>query len=148
MIRTIVLDAGPLWMLAHRGGVAAVDACKQWLEERLGAGDRAVVPEVADYEVRRELLRSRSAASIERLDRLVELAEYVPLTTSAMRLAARIWADARQRGRPTADRKALDVDAILAAQAIMLEDEGYVIATTNVAHLDRFAHAALWNEIR
>ncbi|OKH54974.1 hypothetical protein NIES2101_05255 [Calothrix sp. HK-06] len=60
-----------------------------------------------------------------------------------MLLAVQLWAEARLRGRPTADPSALDGDVILATQAISVENEGYevVIATTNVGHL------STWTEI-
>ena len=106
-----------------------------------------MLPEIADYEVRRELLRGNRAAGLQRLDALVALVEYVPLTTAAMRQAAAFWAEARQRGRPTADDKALDGDVILAAQVATLESSNGVVATTNVGHLSRYVQAALWRDI-
>ena len=84
---------------------------------------------------------------LARLDALVGLLEYLPLTTVAMRQAALFWAQARQQGQPTADDKALDGDVILAAQAITLGIADTVIATTNVGHLSRFVPAALWPDI-
>jgi predicted nucleic acid-binding protein len=110
-------------------------------------GSRVLVPEIADYEVRRELLRANKARGLARLDALADLLEYLPLTTAAMRQAAVFWAQARQQGRPTADDKALDGDVILAAQAMTLGAADVVIATTNVGHLSRFAPAALWPDI-
>ena len=106
-----------------------------------------VLPEIADYEVRRELVRGRRVQGLQRLDALVDLVEYLPLTTAAMRQAAVFWADARQRGRPTADDRALDGDVILAAQVATLESADGIVATTNVGHLSRYVHAALWRDI-
>ena len=66
-----------------------------------------------------------------------------------MLLAAELWAEARRRGRPTADPKELDCDVVLAAQAGLIArawDEP-VIATTNVGHLTLFADARAWQEI-
>jgi predicted nucleic acid-binding protein len=54
----IVLDSGPLAMVTHRGGVPEVDECKRWLARLLARGTRVIVPEIADYETRRELLRA------------------------------------------------------------------------------------------
>ena len=113
----------------------------------MGHGSRVIVPEIADYEVRRELLRANKVRGLERLDALAGLLEYLPLSTAAMRQAAIFWAQARQQGRPTADDKALDGDVILAAQAMTLGAADIVIATTNVSHLSRFAPTALWPDI-
>ena len=43
------------------------------------------VPEIADYEVRRELIRSGQAASVSRLDRIRRLDKFLPITTDDMR---------------------------------------------------------------
>jgi predicted nucleic acid-binding protein len=108
-----------------------------------------VVPEIADYEVRRELLRAGRTTGVERLDALAVAIGLLPLTTAAMRKAAEFWAQARRAGRPTADDRALDADVILAAQATVLTEQGDapVIATTNVGHLARFATAMRWEDI-
>ena len=106
-----------------------------------------MIPEIADYEVRRELLRARKTAGIERLDALAGLLEYLPITTAAMRQAAAFWATARQQGQPTAGDKAIDGDMILAAQGMTLGAVGFVIATTNVDHLSRFVIAKLWQAV-
>jgi hypothetical protein len=64
-----------------------------------------------------------------------------------MRQAAVFWAEARQRGQPTAGDKTIDSDMILAAQGVMLGVSDIVIATTNVGHLTRFVPADLWQNI-
>jgi len=145
----VVLDSGPLGMLTHRGGVQEIDACKLWLSRLLREGSRVIVPEIADYEIRCELLRAEKSHGIARLDALILALEYSPLTTSTMRRAAELWAELRQAGKPTADPKALDVDVILSAQALTLglEREQIVVATTNVGHLSRLVPAALWQDL-
>ena len=75
-----------------------------------------LIPEIADYEIRREILRAEKIEGLRRLDALVEALEYIPLTTAMMRQAAAFWAETRKQGRPTADDKALDGDVILAAK--------------------------------
>ena len=151
MIRTIVLDAGPLGLIAQRPGVYDADACRVWLGRQTGAGVRVVVPEVADYELRRELTRIRAVSAIRRLDYFIadEPDRYLPITTDAMRYAAVLWADVRNCGLPTADPKELDGDAILAAQVLTSEFAGpdAIVATTNVAHLARFLPAREWSTI-
>ena len=66
-----------------------------------------------------------------------------------MRLAAELWADLRNREIPTAPPDDIDVDVIAAAQAIHLGIplSDCVMATTNVAHLDRLLPADLWQNI-
>ena len=107
-----------------------------------------MIPEIADYEVRRELLRAGKDQGIGRLDALKSLLAFVPITTQAMLKAAEFWASARRMGRQSTDDTSLDVDMILAAQAATLGDAGdIVIATTNVRHLTLFASASTWREI-
>jgi hypothetical protein len=119
------------------------------MQSRLAAGDHVLIPEIADYEVRRELLRPRNLASLTRLDDFKRRLGYLAITTEAMLQAAAFWAEARRQGRPTADVHALDGDVILAAQASLLARDGdeVIIATTNVGHLARFVDARLWEEI-
>lgn len=147
MSRVVLLDAGPLGLVTNPKRSPQSIACAQWLQSLARVGARVIVPEIADYEVRRELLRANKTKGLGQLDALVGLLEYLPLTTVAMRQAARFWAQARQHGQPTAGDKAIDGDVILAAQAVTLGVSHVVIATTNVGHLIRFVPAELWPKI-
>src|SRR5437660_908558 len=115
------------------------------------AGSIVLLPEIAVYEVGRELKRLGATASLRRLDDLRRRLSYLPITTSAMELAADLWADVRRRGVPTASPDSLDADCILAAQALCAAGAGDVltIATTNPAHLGRFPgiDARIWDTI-
>ena len=144
--RAVALDASPLGLLARPRRVPQALACAAWLQSLLSAGVRVIHPEIADYEVRRELLRLGSVRGIAQLDALAARIEYLPLTTPAMRLAADLWARARQQGQPTAGNKTIDADMILAAQALTL-GVPVVVATSNVGHLTRFVPAELWQNI-
>jgi len=146
----VLLDSGPLGMVTNPSASAGTDECNRWLESLLLEGVEVVVPEIADYEVRRELLRADKMEGIARLNALESAIGYIPITTQAMLKAAEFWAAARKQGRPTADDKALDADVILAAQAALLTLNGDepVIATTNVQHLALFVEAREWREIR
>ncbi|MFY9826629.1 MAG: nuclease [Thermoanaerobaculia bacterium] len=148
MSRTIVLDAGPLGLVTNPKYSPQSLACAQWLDALVASGVRVIVPEISDYEVRRELLRAQKWKGIERLDALAGLLQYLPLTTASMRQAAILWAKARQQGQPTAGDKALDGDVILAAQAITLDTPDVLVATTNVEHLSRFVAAEIWQDIK
>lgn len=72
--------------------------------------------------------------------------EYLPITTAAMRRAAEVWAQARQRGQPTAGDNTIDADMILVGQAETIGVR-FTVATTNVGHLSRFVPADLWQNI-
>ena len=151
MARIVVLDAGPLGLASQAPGIARADDCRRWIRDLDAAAVLVVTPEIADYEVRRELLRLGATAGLRRLDRLVSALLFDPITRPAMRLAADYWSHVRRAGLPTADPQALDTDCILAAQVTLLGDPGdnIAIATTNVGHLGRFprVRAESWEMI-
>lgn len=146
MARIVLLDSGPLGMIAHPRRNPDVAA---WFVGLRRSGVAIRVPEIADYEVRRELIRAGLTIGLARLDALGRDLGLVPISRDTWLLAASLWADARRIGRPTADPAALDGDVILAASARPLAAAGDqpVVATTNVAHLARFVDARLWHEI-
>jgi hypothetical protein len=125
------------------------EACKNWLAGLVYRGVEVVIPEIADYEVRRELLRAGKDRGLVRLDALKAMLGYAPITTAVMLRAAEFWATARRMGRQSADDASLDADMILAAQAGALVRDGdeTVIATTNIRHLVLFSSARIWREI-
>jgi len=140
--KAIILDAGPLGKLAHPRPHPAI---VQWLDQHLASDVPVFLPEIADYEVRRNLLLEGLTKSIAWLDQLKLALDYLPLDTQTMLRAAELWAEARKRGCPTADPKELDCDVILAAQAELV---GAVVATENVGHLALFVEAREWREIQ
>jgi predicted nucleic acid-binding protein len=146
--RTILLDAGPLGMVTNPKSSPETTECKAWFAARTAAGDRIVVPEIADYEVRRELIRSSRLQGLARLDWLRATFTYAPITTAIMLRAASFWAAARLSGRPSADDRSLDADMILAAQADVLRaTDSPLVATTNPRHLTLFCDARHWRDI-
>ena len=109
-----------------------------------------MLPEIADYEVRRELLRAGRTKGLARLDALADEIGFLPINSEVMRTAAQLWATARNEGYQSADDKALDADVILAAQANLAGSDGrtVILATTNVGHLSRYVDdARLWSAI-
>lgn len=149
MSTLVVLDTGVLGMVVHPSNAGEPLECKKWLESVLRLGLIVHVPEIADYELRRELVRINSATSITRLDALKTSLIYTPITTQAMLKAAELWANVRNSGTATADDKALDGDVILAAQSHMLPNAGdqVIVATTNVGHLGLLTDARRWHDI-
>ncbi len=144
MNEIVLLDASPLGMISNPSATPANLECYNWMESLLMSGYQIIVPEIADYEVRRELLRAGKTRGLARLDLLKNTLDYLPLTTAVMLKAAELWAQARNQGTPTADAKALDCDVILAAQALA---ENGIVATENVGHLSLFVEAKDWRDI-
>ena len=142
MTKPILLDSGPLGRIAHPRPNPEI---AEWFERVLDSGAAVMLPEIADYEVRRSFLLAGLSRSVDRLDRLKEVLIYLPLTTDIMLRAAELWAKARRSGHPTADPKELDGDVILAAQA---EKAGAVVATENIGHLSLFVEAKDWRDIQ
>lgn len=147
MSRVVLLDAGPIGLVTNPKLSPESTLCTRWLQTLITSNIRVIIPEIADYEVRRELLRANKVRGISRLDELANSIEYLPITTAAMRQAAMFWAQARQQGQPTAGDKTIDSDMILVAQARTLDVVDVIIATTNVGHLSRFVTADLWQNI-
>jgi hypothetical protein len=113
----VLLDAGPLGMITNPKSSPENEACKNWLASLAYNGVEVVIPEIADYEVRRELLRASKDRGLGRLNALKGMLGYAPITTPVMLKAAEFWATARNVGRQSADDASLDADMILAAQA-------------------------------
>ena len=66
--------------LSNPDGHSANQACRRWAINLAAAGHLIVVPEIADYEVRRELSRLGKTKSLARLDALKDDFRYAPLT--------------------------------------------------------------------
>jgi predicted nucleic acid-binding protein len=149
MMRNIILDSGPLGMVTNPRASGLTLECQLWLDRQIQARSTILIPEITDYEVRRELIRAGRLRGVQQLDQLKAALEYIPLTTEMMK-AAELWAEVRQQGLPTADPNALDGDVILAAQTLIIaqqRQQEIIIATTNVGHLSRFTIAQDWQTI-
>jgi hypothetical protein len=155
MARLILLDSGPLGLIVRAPSKPHVIRCNIWLKAISATGAVVFIPEIAEYEVRRELIRIRAVGSLRRLEHYLDPnggLKHLILTTDAMIKAAEFWAFLRQAGMPTASPDALDADAILAGQAAIVGQPGdtVTVATANLAHLSRFPgiDAQTWDQIR
>jgi predicted nucleic acid-binding protein len=149
MTTILLLDASILGAVTNpKTNNISVRDCQSWFDQCLEKSTIFVLPEIADYEIRRELIRANKINGINRLDQLKSILQYQPIDTQTMILAAQLWAESRQRGTPTCDPRELDGDVILAAQAKQLEALGYeiIIVTTNIGHLSQFVTAKLWQD--
>lgn len=155
-LKVIFLDTTVLGLVTQKPGRSQVaDACILWEATMVAANISVCVLEVADFEIRRELIRASSAAGIIRLElhNAKISGRYLPIDTATMREAATLWASARNKGLPTAPAGSLDGDAIIAGQTrtfcaatgIALDDA--VIASSNARHLGRFVQAAPWQSV-
>lgn len=150
MSRVIVLDSSPLGLLFQRPGYPRADECRRWLARHVAANTEVIVPEIVNYELRRELIRLGHKRALNALAAFNQVSgRFLPITSDAMDLAAELWAGARTRGKPTADVHALDIDVILAAQVLTkgFQPGSFVVATTNVSHLAQFVPAEVWDQI-
>jgi len=155
MARLILLDSGPLGMIVRAPSKPHIVRCLTWLKTIQATGAVVIIPDIAHYEVRRELLRIRAVGSLRRLDYALDPSsgfENLALTNDTIVKAAEFWAFLRQSGMPTSSPDALDADAILAGQAALAGQPGdtVTIATTNLVHLSRFPgiDAQIWDQIR
>lgn len=153
MPQTIVLDTFGVGSVGQdmSAPLSLTTQCRDWVRACIASGNPVFVPAVCYYEALREMERRKATGQIKRLRQFCfsEPGRFLPLTTADLEQAARLWAQARNAGQPTASPDALDVDVILAAQslALGLPPSDFVIATTNVGHLSRFVPAEEWTVI-
>jgi predicted nucleic acid-binding protein len=142
MSRFVLLDSERVGMASKPDYKPGVADCLRWIKDLRDTGTIVVIPEIIRYEVRRDLIRSGATTGLKRLDGLIIRLAYLHLTPFALERAAELRAAVRNAGQPTGPDEALDVDAILAAQALTMTMAGdgdeVVIATSNVRHLARF----------
>ncbi len=144
--RYIVLDAYPLSNAAVTPAHPSTtpnesEQCHQWMIDCEAVGATLIVPAIAYYEGVRELYERKATAKIARFEAFCfNSSRFVPLTVEHLTEAAKLWGRLRNQGVPTADRLALDADAIFAAQVLSLglPSGDYVVATRNSRHLPRF----------
>jgi predicted nucleic acid-binding protein len=71
--------------------------CQQWFLSLSQRGYQVILPEIIDYEIRRELLRANKLSGIRKLEQLKSEIIYLPITTEVMLKAAELWAEARKK---------------------------------------------------
>jgi predicted nucleic acid-binding protein len=134
----LLLDTGVLGQVCHPRKYNDVRA---WFRRAVEEHE-LLLSELADYELRRELLRIDSRTSLRRLDELTRELQYVPVTTATWRATARLWADQRRAGRPTGE--GLDGDLLLTVQA---RDELAAVVTHNEKHFAGLVDVYAWASV-
>jgi hypothetical protein len=150
--RVIFLDTFPVSTLGKSPSnpPTLTDHCRQWVMNCVAAGRSVLIPSIAYYEALRELELRGATGQIARLRSFcLQRQHFIPMTTEHLEAAARMWAQIRLAGQPTADPQALDGDVILAAQVLSLglSPADIIVATTNPSHIRRYAPADLWTNI-
>jgi predicted nucleic acid-binding protein len=141
--KPVILDSGPLGRVINPGPHRHLDI-KLWLLELRHAKVQIMLPEIVDYEIRRNLLAEGLTGSLALLDKLGGDLLFLRFGEETLKSAAGLWAQARRHGRATSHPLDLDVDVMVAALAI---ETGAIVATDNVAHLGRFVDARPWSAI-
>jgi toxin FitB len=71
------------------------------------------VPEIIDYELRRNLELENFQKSISLLSRFQQRRQFIWLESEDLIRAAELWAWCRKKGSPTTENKGIDIDVIL-----------------------------------
>ncbi|MBW4505795.1 MAG: hypothetical protein KME64_04695 [Scytonematopsis contorta HA4267-MV1] len=82
----VLLDSGLLgWVIHSKSQKPDVIRCHKWLRT-ISNNYKVFIPEITDYEVRRELIHQKLGDSLKRLDDLenVRGIGYLPITTEIM----------------------------------------------------------------
>jgi predicted nucleic acid-binding protein len=132
---------------------------QQWFYGLLSKGVRVVTSTLCEYEFRRGLLEPSNkstelAPGLIELNKLAEqeILEFIDVSREDSILAAQMWVDAQAEGLPTSDKKKIDIDVIISAQCLILQQENpgqkVIMATTNIKHISRYCEAANWQDIK
>lgn len=132
----VLLDSTPLGQITHPNIKPEI---RNWLQNLNEQNIFLLIPEIVDYELRRQLLLNNREKSISRLDAFIKN-RLILINRETILKACELWAWIRQQGLPTADSKNIDGDVILVAQAILQKEfyDQVIIVTENVKHLSRF----------
>lgn len=81
MTQVIFLDTGILGLVSNPKATPQSHECKLWLNSLETNDNIAIIPEIADYEVRRELIRAGKIKGIRQLEQIKRVILYLPITT-------------------------------------------------------------------
>jgi predicted nucleic acid-binding protein len=143
----VLLDTGVLGLVTHPRADGG-RPCVEWMRDLIAADVKFVIPQICDYELRREYVLQGSSRALTKLDDLLTVLEFACVDSPIWRAAADMWARCRREGSPLASSEALDGDVILIATTIKVaRTDQTVVATTNVKHLEKFVDARQWADI-
>lgn len=147
----VLLDSSLLSIISNPSYKEENRQCQQWVKGLVQNDIAVVIPAVTDYELRRTLLQGHKEEGLKNLDRIGSMGlMYVEMTEKMWRKGSELWAWARNSGQSTAHAERIDIDCLLASQAIVLAEstgEYTVVATKNIKHIQRYTPAMKWEDI-
>lgn len=147
----VLLDSTTLGVLTNPANRVEPIQCVAWVKNLTRNNILVGIPGIIDYEHRRKLIHLGNQPALSKLDTLGEYLAYLPIENNDLDKAAELWAWARRTGQQTANDERIDIDVILAAQAITYAEETgehVVVATDNLGHILRYnVPARRWGEI-
>jgi hypothetical protein len=148
--RIVLLDESPLAAITHPSSKGDAGVAKTWYAELRAAGITVRVPQIADYELRRQLILKNFLSSIALLNQVIrQTGGLVPIKEKTFQHAAKLWAQRRKNNEAARDDKSLDGDMILCAQAWSLTRprQKVIVASSNIKHLKSFVECDEWKNI-
>lgn len=141
--KIILLDTGVLGKICNPKPVRNVQEFLDFLKEEKNID--IIVPEICDYELRRNLLLENLDKSIRKLNKFRRIDQLLFFDTNTMIIASEIWSDIRKQGNPTENKDSLDGDVILAAQAYQMKAyyEEVIVLTTNPKDIVKFNYLGI-----
>jgi hypothetical protein len=149
MTKAVLVDSTPLGQITHPKIKPEI---RNWLRAINEQGIDLLIPEIVDYELRRQLILDNREKSIRRLNSLIR-DRLILIDRETLLKACDLWAWVRRQGLPTADKQNIDGDVILVAQAILQKKfyDEVSIVTENVKHISRFSSYDIlivqWSEV-
>ena len=119
----VILDSGVLHTLISNSKIKEVIDCQNWFYYLLSRSALVVTSAICNYEVKRELIRRKNTQEVNNLNQLKSLIYSLNVDEQTLELAAELWAEARNKGLPTADDLSLDADVIICAQYQLLVEK-------------------------
>ena len=113
--KVIILDSKPLGEICNPINQSKVKPLIEFIRKNKIA---LRVVEITDYELRRELTLQGLTKGINNLNKFRQRQEIVPINSESLLLATELWAELRKEGQPTADKRNIDCDVIMVAQAL------------------------------
>jgi hypothetical protein len=138
----IILDSAPLGFICNpknKDSYRKLSNFAKSLNFSIG------VPEIIDYELRRNFELENLQKSISLLSQFHQRDQLILLESEDLIRAAELWAWCRKQGSTTTENKGIDIDVILVSQALSQKNnfDKVVILTIDIGDLSVFCDLGL-----